>query len=172
MKKCRNCKAEFEPRFNSTQVVCGTVCAIEQARKKVKKDYRQQTTKLRKEFQGKDRAYQLKLAQAAFNAYIRERDPQSKGCISCGSTTSKWTAGHYKTDKSLRFHEDNCHGQCWFNCNSNKSGNIAEYRPRLVEKIGLERVEALETYHPPPKLMIDEIIEIKERYKAKLKALK
>ena len=170
MKTCRNCKAKFEP-FQTTQVVCSTSCAISVARKKVKKDYRAQTTKLRKDFQGKDRSHQLKLAQAAFNAYIRERDPQSAGCISCGGTTGRWTAGHYKTDKSLRFVEDNCHGQCWWNCNSNQSGNIANYRPRLVEKIGIERVEALEIYLPPPKLTIEEIIEIKDRYRAKLKAL-
>ena len=169
-KACKVCKEPFEP-WATTQRVCSQRCALDEVKAKQAKAYAKETSRLRREHRASDRAYQLKLAQAAFNAYIRERDPQSKGCISCGSTTGKWTAGHYKTDKSLRFHEDNCHGQCWFNCNSNKSGNIAEYRPRLVEKIGLERVEALETYHPPPKLTIDEIIEIKERYKAKLKAL-
>lgn len=171
VKKCKICEREFTPQYSTAQRVCGTKCAMELARGNRQKKAKKETTRMRREFNLKDRSYQLKLAQAAFNAYIRERDPQSKGCISCGGTTGKWTAGHYKTDKSLRFVEDNCHGQCWFNCNSNKSGNIAEYRPRLVEKIGIERVEALETYHPPPKLTIEEIIEIKELYRAKLKAL-
>ena len=170
MKKCRECGDLFSP-WATTQRVCSPRCALDAARAKQAKAFKAETTRLKREHKASDRQYQLKLAQAAFNAYIRERDPQSKGCISCGSTTGKWTAGHFKTDKSLRFHEDNCHGQCWFNCNSNKSGNITEYRPRLVEKIGIERVEALEAYHPPPKLTIEEIIEIKARYKAKLKEL-
>jgi len=136
-------------------------CAIALGREKKAKKHRAD----KRSFNAKDKTYQLKRAQEAFNAYIRERDQQRYGCISCGSTTGKWTAGHFKTDKSLRFHPDNCHGQCWWNCNRNKSGNIAEYRPNLVKKIGEERVAYLEQYHPPPKYTLEQIIEIKEKFK-------
>ena len=172
MKKCRNCKADFEPRFNSTQVVCGTVCAIEQARKKTKKQYRAQTTKLRKEFNGKDRAYQLKLAQTAFNAYIRERD-KDLPCISSGRTTGQMHAGHYKSVGAypeLRFCEQNCNKQSMKD-NAWLSGNVVGYRQGLIDKYSEGVVLWLEGPHEPKKYTIEEIIEIKERYKAKLKAL-
>ena len=172
MKKCRNCKVDFEP-FQTTQVVCSTSCAIDVARKKVKKDYRQQTTKLRKEFQGKDRSYQLKLAQAAFNSYIRERDLYYP-CISCGRHhDGQYHAGHYKTIGShpeLRFNERNCYKQC-APCNNHLSGNIIEFRRRLIEIHGVEMVEWLEGPHEPKKYTIDEITHIKDIYKAKLKEL-
>lgn len=171
-KKCRadECEVRFTPR-NSTQVACSYPCALTLVQQKKVKAYKAETREMRKERNQKDRGYQLKKAQEAFNAYIRARDPQSQGCISCGSTSGKWTAGHFKTDKALRFHEDNCHGQCWWNCNSNKSGNIAEYRPRLVKKIGIERVEYLEQDHPSPKYTLDDIAAIKTKYKAKLAAI-
>ena len=171
MKQCKVCPNYFK-QYKSTELVCSPKCALELVKAKKAKAYAQETTRLKREHRGSDKRHQLKLAQASFNSFIRERDPQSGGCISCGSTTGKWTAGHFKTDKALRFHEDNCHGQCWWNCNSNKSGNISAYRPRLVEKIGTERVEYLEQDHPSPKYSLDDIIEIKLLYRAKLKALK
>ena len=171
MKTCPICYNAFKA-FNTLQKTCSQIkCAVEYVRRKRAKKQKAETRKMRSEFNAKDKSHQLKLAQAAFNSFIRSRDPQSSGCISCGSTTGKWTAGHYKTDKSLRFVEDNVHGQCWFNCNSNRSGNIAEYRPRLVDKIGLERVEYLEKYHPPKNYTLEEIIAIKLEYRAKLKPL-
>lgn len=153
------------------QKACSPKCALELVKAKKVKAYNAETTRLKREHKASDKRHQLKLAQIAFNAFIRARDPQAWGCISCGSTAGRWTAGHYKTDKALRFNEDNAHGQCWWNCNSNKSGNIAEYRPRLVEKIGIERVEYLEQDHPSPKYTIEDIVEIKTKYKEKLAAI-
>jgi len=167
---CRHCKEPFV-KFTTTQIVCSTTCALDLVKAKKAKAYQTETRRMKRERNLSDRSYQLKKAQEAFNAFIRARDKQSDGCISCGITTGRWTAGHYKTDKALRFNEDNCHGQCWWSCNSNKSGNITEYRPRLVEKIGAERVEALEVYHEPPKYTLGEIVAIRDKYKLKLKQL-
>ena len=145
-------------------------CAVGYQQEKSRKNHKAVTRKMKCEFNLTDRSYQLKKAQEAFNAFIRERD-KGLPCISCGGTGNKMTAGHFKTDKSLRFHPDNCHGQCWWNCNMNKSGNIAEYRPNLVLKIGDERVEYLEQYHPPANWTLFDIIEIKKLYRVKLKEL-
>ncbi|MDG6786005.1 recombination protein NinG, partial [Glaesserella parasuis] len=71
----------------------------------------------------------------------------------------------------LRFNEDNVHKQCSA-CNNHLSGNITEYRINLVRKIGVERVEALESYHPPVKWSIEDCKEIIKTYRAKIKELK
>lgn len=174
-KACRNCGNEFTP-FVTTAVACSPRCALDIARDKAAKKKKAETRKMRRDFNAKDRSYQLKKAQEAFNGFIRERD-KDQPCISCGTTDPnlRYDAGHYRTtgaQPSLRFHEDNCHRQCHYNCNIMRSGNIADYRINLVRRIGSDRVEFLEQDHPPVKLTLAEIIEIKEHYRAKLKALK
>jgi hypothetical protein len=53
------------------------------------------------------------------------------------------------------------------------SGNGTEYRKRLVEKIGIERVEHLESIaNETRKFTIPEVKEIIETYKQKVKTLK
>jgi hypothetical protein len=116
----------------------------------------------------------LKEAQAAFNAFIRERDA-TEPCISCGQYHDRfWDAGHYRsvgTQPALRFDETNVHKQC-VHCNQHRGGNIVEYRLRLLAKIGPEAVALLEIEHEPAKYTIDDAQRIKSVYKAKLKALK
>ena len=69
--------------------------------------------------------------------------------------------------------EDNSSGQCWYDCNKNKHGNLSEYRPRLIKRIGLERVEALDKRRlETVKHTIPELIEIKDHYKKEVKRLK
>lgn len=79
-----------------------------------------------------------------FRAFIRKRD-EGQPCISCGSCNTSdashfYSAGHYP---NLEFNEDNCHAACR-KCNFFLSGNLNEYRKRLIEKIGLQRVERLD----------------------------
>jgi len=115
----------------------------------------------------------IKDAQVAFNAYVRERD-SSRPCISCGKFAASWDAGHYRTTAAapeLRFDEDNVHRQC-VQCNQHKHGNVVEYRIRLIERIGLARVERLEGPHEPKRYTRDEVVEIRDFYVAKLKDLK
>lgn len=100
-------------------------------------------------------AQQANEAQAAFNRYIRIRD-YGEPCISCGKlmdwantssiTGSEVDAGHYRSRGAashLRFNTYNTNGQC-VACNRNKSGNVVEYRERLIAKYGLQIVERLE----------------------------
>jgi hypothetical protein len=100
----------------------------------------------------KTRSDYMKEATKAFNAYVRARDDED-ACISCGNYTlddlygGGWDAGHYRSTGSaphLRFNLHNCHKQC-VKCNRFLSGNVTEYRKGLIRKIGIEKVEALES---------------------------
>ncbi len=164
-KECAVCGNEFIP-FKSTEKVCSVDCAIEWAKSREKKRYKAKTREMRREYKLKDRGYQTKLAQHAFNKYIRVRDA-GKPCISCGRNTgAKMNAGHYLTvggHPELRFEPVNCHLQCE-HCNSFLSGNIARYRINLIAKIGINKLRWLEGPHNIPKKSIDELIEAKELF--------
>ncbi len=135
-------------------------------------------TKRRKEAM-KDKGDYLKEAQRAFNAVIRERDRQAgHPCISSGRpldwSGNKTDAGHYRSTGAaphLRFNEDNCHAQSKHD-NNFLAGNAVEYRIRLIERIGLDRVEVLESDCSSPKWTIQDLIGIRDAYRAKLKELK
>lgn len=174
-KKCRGCGDKFTPD-RSFQCVCNPKCAIEYTRNKhrTKKEKEQRAkTRTARELL-KTRSDHLKEAQTAFNAYIRQRDA-GNACISCErSTGAKINAGHFRSVGAaphLRFNEDNCHLQCE-HCNTYKSGNAIDYRINLIKKIGIDRVEAIESNNEPLKLTIPQIKEIKAQYKAKLKEIK
>jgi len=173
VKKCKICEREFTPQYSTAQRVCGTKCAMQLARGNRQKKAKKETSRMRREFNLKDRSYQLKQAQQHFNAYIRGRDA-GKPCISCQKNSgAKMNAGHYLSvgaHPELRFETLNCWLQCE-KCNSFLSGNIARYRINLIELIGIDKVEWLEGPHEPKKYSIEEIIEIKDLYRAKLKAL-
>lgn len=116
--------------------------------------------------------YFTQKAQQAFNQYIRTRDADSP-CISCGRHhTGQYHAGHYLTTGAhpeLRFDEDNCHKQCSV-CNNHLSGNIENYTPKLIEKIGIERFERLMGVHALKKRTRDELEAIAKHYRDKTKA--
>lgn len=118
-------------------------------------------------------SYWMKRAQAAFNAWVRARDA-GQPCISCGRFHQGQNhAGHYRpagSNPELRFEPDNCHLQC-APCNSHLSGNLGKYRPALIAKIGLERVEWLEGLHEPKRYRADDYKDIERIYKSKLKEL-
>ena len=186
MPKCKACKKAFTP-FNSMQKACGPKCAlklVELQKKEKKKLFSSESVekarKQLKKLSDNDRPTALRKAQKAFNAYIRKRD-EGNACISCQEFRnetakgkgSNFHAGHYKTAggfPELRFNEDNCHLQC-AHCNSFLSGNISMYRPNLINKIGLRAVKKLESQVKLPKYTLDEIKEIEQEYKRKLKEL-
>jgi hypothetical protein len=173
-KKCRNCKEVFTP-YTSLQKYCTKsecigVFVAETKAKKWAKDKREKKAELMTVTDW------VKIAQTAFNAYIRERD-KGKDCISCNAKAGTYTitAGHYfpSTNKAVTYNEDNLHGQCWFNCNSSKSGNLTEYRFGLLQRIGEERLNILESEaRETRKFTIEELKEITATYKQKLKDLK
>ncbi|MFL1527856.1 recombination protein NinG [Pseudomonas sp. O230] len=180
-KTCKNpaCRDSFVPQ-RLGQAVCSPKCAlavVEVQKAKEKKSLAlagRREIKVRKE-KLKTRADHLKDTQTAFNAWIRARDA-GQPCISCGTTADvQYCAGHYRTTAAapeLRFEPLNVHLQCNRNCNMGKSGNLLGYRPRLIEKIGAEKLEWLEGPHSPKKYAIDELKALTAHYRALTKELK
>ncbi|WP_439895291.1 recombination protein NinG [Pseudomonas syringae] len=180
-KKCRvpECGASFVPQ-KLGQAVCSPACAIidaprnqAKARKALAQVERSEI-KVRKE-KLKSRADHLKDTQHAFNAWIRERDA-GQPCISCGTTADvQYCAGHYRTTAAcpeLRFEPLNVNLQCNRNCNMGQSGNLLGYRPRLLEKIGAEKLAWLEGPHEPQKYTIEELKALTAKYRALTRELK
>ena len=179
-KKCKMCKSSFIPT-RPMQTICSFECSIEYAKNKNKIAREKKARKVKKEFKENDKSTLLKLAQMTFNKFIRLRDEKNK-CISCDyewggiKHQRQAHASHYiSTSKSrlLRFNEDNVHKSCQI-CNTHLSGNLAEYRIRLIKKIGLPRVEELEklaSVSEPCKYTIDNYKEIIIIYKQKIKEL-
>ena len=170
-KKCKVCKEKFEP-LRPLQVVCSTKCGYEYTKVQKEKQWKDRKKELKEKLL--TRSDYLKLAQAAFNAYIRERD-KDRSCISCGTYNGKMNAGHYMSVGStpeLRFNEDNVHKQCE-RCNTFYSGNLINYRIELINRIGKERVNLLERKDLEPlKMTIDEIKKLTKKYKNLLKNLR
>ena len=169
-RKCKICKNPFTPR-SMTHKVCSAECSeILIKRDKVKEENKQiKDAKERMKTIGQ----LAKSTEKCCNAYIRERD-RSYNCISCGMWSEEWNAGHYISVgacRTLRFNEDNIHRQC-VHCNLYKHGNQQQYRMRLIAKIGKERVEALEAWHPANKWTATKLIELEAYFKNKLKELK
>jgi hypothetical protein len=157
------------------QAVCSPICASRLV--KAAKKEEAERTKARKAAI-KRIPDLIKEAQFVFNQWIRRRD-QLAGhpCISSGKPLD-WSgnatdAGHYRSTGAashLRFNEDNCHAQSKHD-NQYLAGNVVDYRINLIKRIGIERVEALEANNSTHKWQRDELIEIKETYKRKLKEL-
>ena len=176
LKKCKVCPGEFTPRA-TTQKVCSPSCAIKlvEANKcdKIKKaasdDIKRVKQKL-KQLRMKDRPKALRAAQAAFNAFIRERD-KDLPCISCQRHhKGQYHAGHYLSrgaHPELAFNELNNNKQC-STCNNYLSGNLLNYRVNLIKKIGLEWIEGP---HDNVKMSALELWDLQKRYKQKLKDL-
>lgn len=169
--RCKNCRQLFEPaRFN--QKFCfDPECVKVWVTSEKEKQWKKKKAKLKVELMTLQDYF--KLAQMTFNKFIRLRD-KDKPCISCNAKAGSYTitAGHYfpSTNKNVTFNEDNLHGQCWYNCNSNKSGNLIEYRIGLIDRIGTKRLNELELEsRKTRKYTIEELKEIIKTYKEKTK---
>lgn len=170
LKHCVICGGEFEPR-RMGQKTDAPICEAERKRQiRIRKD-RKERLKTRRDY--------INEAQRAFNAYIRQRD-SAKACVCCGIALGSgevgggFDAGHYRSVGSaphLRFDERNCHGQRK-QCNRYGAGRAVDYRIGLIARIGLAEVESLEADNTPRKWTIEELKQIRDTYKAKLKELK
>lgn len=182
MRKCRQCRAEIPKKKDCSGDpiraggFCNLTCLSDYGREKVYKRLeakkREYVRKGREKLKGKSE--HAREAQAAFNAFIRERD-KNKPCISCGRHhQGQYHAGHYRTvgaNPELRFEELNVQKQC-APCNNHKSGNIVEYRINLVHRVGQENVDWLEGPHEPKRYTVEDLKEIKALYRKKLRELK
>jgi hypothetical protein len=100
-------------------------------------------------------------------ARIRDKDD---GCISCHMGPNyggQWHGSHYRSVgacSNTQFLLWNIHKAC-AQCNYAKSGNREGYRPRLIEKIGLERVEWLDAQNQVTKRSGPAYVEYLKRFK-------
>jgi 5-methylcytosine-specific restriction endonuclease McrA len=143
------------------QVVCPTVrCAKgyattqRKAKEKAERDgdwARKEKLKTVSQWEAECRAIVQKIAR------LRDR---ADGCISCHmgpDYRGQWHGSHFRpagNHSAVELHLWNIHKSC-AQCNLHKGGNIAGYRPRLIEKIGLERVEWLEAQNQVTKRSVE-----------------
>ena len=178
-KKCKNpaCRQPFTPA-NSMQSVCHYKCglalaAIERKRKEsiTAKLDRQKTRERRAKL--KSRADYMREAQQAWNRYVRARDAGFP-CASCGAMPSQKIGGtidcsHYRSVGSsphMRFHLHNAAAAC-VRCNRDLSGNVVELRKGLIERIGEEKVLAVEADQSVRKYTIDYLVRLKKVFSKK-----
>jgi hypothetical protein len=168
-KTCRQCKQTFKPS-RPLQSVCTLACALSQSEAKRLAQEAKVARKANREAREriKTKSQWLKETQAEFNKFIRARD-HDKPCISCGRHHSgQYHAGHYRTDKALRFNEIACFKQC-MPCNTHLSGNQVKYRAALVGLLGDDLVAWLDKDHSSPKWTIDELRYLKAYYRQRAK---
>jgi len=175
MATCLICEREYV-KERMGQQVCSPKCAFKVP--KVIKQRINKETKERKEALKTTRDY-IKEVQTVFNAYIRERDKHEL-CICCnlylssGDVGGAYDCGHYRSVGSaphLRFDERNAHGQRK-QCNRWGAGRAVDYRIGLIRRIGKDQVESLEADQTPKKYTKDDLLELKAKFKQKLKDLK
>lgn len=195
-RKCKVCNEWFIPAYANIRWCCpehGAIYAMElRAKEKVKAEAKRIKAKHeaekadRKRRQEKRESFKSKSqwdkeAQSAFNRYIRIRD-EGKPCVSCGNpligksnylTGSAIDASHYRSRGAashLKFNVFNVHSACT-RCNRQLSGNAVEYRIRLIERIGLTRVERLESDNEPRRFDIPYLQRIKSIFTRKARQL-
>ena len=179
MKKCKICPIRFNPS-NSMQKVCSPGCAIEyakseQGKKNAASARKQETAVKKKAFRANDKSWHTKQAQIAVNKYVRLRD-KGLACISCDKPDNgkhQRHASHYKSvgsNSALRFNLWNISASC-SQCNSWKSGNIGEYTPRLIEKIGQEKYDWILTQNHNVKYSSEYLMRLAKVFRKRARVL-
>lgn len=194
-RKCKQCR-EYFPIDEMVKVPAGVFCCIghatewaimarQKAQDKIKRQKACDDKAEKKVSRERDLerlksvqniSFFHKKAQAAFNAFIRERD-KGNPCISCGKADNgqhQRHASHYRSVgscSSLRYDERNVNASCSV-CNNHLSGNVASYRIWLVQQFGIEVVEWIESQPKSFKWTREHLESIEEVYKEKTKQLK
>lgn len=144
IRACKQCGKEFAPR-TSMHTLCSPRCL----RLRMKTDAKQELADFRaRKEAAKPRGKWLDECRKIVQKIARIRD-RHDGCISCHmgpDYRGQWHGSHFRpagNNSAVELHLWNIHKAC-AQCNLHKGGNIAAYRPRLVAKIGLDRVEWLE----------------------------
>jgi len=174
LKKCKakSCGTMFTPA-RPLAVCCSPMCALEVVRERREREAKKAAAKDRVETRAKlkRRSDFLREAQISVNKYVRMRD-YGKGCISCEKSpewSGQWHASHFRSvgaASSLRFNLWNIHKSCSV-CNNWKSGNISEYAPRLIEKIGKEKFEYLLSQNRIERYSIEYLVRMKSIFNKK-----
>ncbi|WAG76988.1 recombination protein NinG [Metapseudomonas furukawaii] len=178
-KRCRACRETFAPA-KSLQIACSPKCALDLVAKKREAERKSIQQRERKELRVrkeklKSRADHLREAQSVINRYVRLRDAHL-GCVSCDKAPEwqgQWHASHFRSVGAaphLRFNLLNIHKACSV-CNNHLSGNLMNYRPALVLRIGEERVEWLESNHARAGFDIEYLKRLKRVFAKKCRRL-
>jgi len=178
MKKCKECKTEFEPRFSTLEKYCwNSDCKYIEAKQKLEahkkrevKEWTARKAKLKKDILTVQDY--IKIAQQVFNAYIRKRD-NGKPCMACGKKINGVVhASHYYNANNhwnVRFDENNVFS-CCYKCNVQLSGNLIEFGINLEKEIGSDEFTILrQKAYETRKFTRDELKEIIEKYKILVK---
>ncbi|MBE5213256.1 recombination protein NinG [Pectobacterium sp. A535-S3-A17] len=183
-RKCKTCGEKFTPQFANIRWCCpehGAQYAIqlrekEKQRQQQKKQKADQAAWRERKAAVKPLSHWIGMTQRAVNDWRRESLLAAGDCcISCGTREAfAWHAGHYRTTAAashLRFEPDNLWLQC-HTCNVHKSGNIEAYRISLVERIGEDRVQELESNNSSHRWAREELDKIRATARANLRELK
>ena len=157
--KCTGCKDRFDKESMQKMPIGwfhDVECAFDYARakqqKSIKRSMAQRAKADRDQLKAdkervKPKAKWLAELQALVNQYVRLRD-KNEGCISCDKPASwhgQWQGSHFFPRgrcASVRFNLLNIWKSCSV-CNVHLSGNLVEYKPRLIEKIGQQKFDEL-----------------------------
>ena len=179
-KTCKVCRQKYLTT-KPLQQVCGLDCAVIHSNNTKAKQQAKEATRNRVELRkAKEKAKPLKKwldeAQVLVNRYVVKIRDKDEPCISCGTRNPniQYAAGHFRSRGAashLRYNLDNLHKQCNKHCNCELAGNIRQYRPALIAKIGQERFDAIENNNESKKWTIDEAQKIISIYKKLLKEL-
>lgn len=180
--RCPHCKGKLEQGHRiHTQCIDGYAEAqAEKAQRKAAKQARaeakvQRAENKRRKEAIKPRQQWLAECQAIANRYARIRDAKD-GCISCDKPASwdgQWHGSHFRSvgaASAIRLNLWNIHKACSV-CNHHLSGNIAGYRPRLVKKIGQDKVDWLEAQNHLVRYDIEYLKKYKQVMGKRLKRL-
>jgi len=172
-RRCKICRTAFLPR-SITHKACGPDCAATIA--VTERERAERKAHKAAIFKAQPLPKFLKAAEKSLNAYVRQRD-RYHGCISCEKPAhwdGLWTASHYKSvgsNSALRYNLFNINKGC-SECNLFLSGNIGEYRRRLVLKLGAERVEWLDRQNITRRYDRDYLIRMAKIFNKKTRRLK
>ena len=182
-RKCPRCKTfnppgEFILGPGGLQAFCNFTCMSKYAYSKKAKGYEIKRKANNKKLAEKKAALKTTSdwaaeAQTAVNLYVRIRD-RGRPCISCDKPDfGKRDASHYRSVgacKQLRFNTFNIWASC-HKCNTQLSGNLLEYRIRLVPKLGTARVDWLESQNEIARYSIEYLKRIKQVFNRRAKHL-
>ena len=162
-------------------------CAQQHAKIMIQKKKDDDFKKLKKKVKSNDRQHQLELTQDAFNKLRRLQELKwfsDRGleptCISCGKPLGNdvWANGHLRTVAAaghLRFDPFNSWLQHNFRCNSQKSGDVENYKlglkKRLGEIEGQRIIDCVETNNSLANWTCEELIQMRKEFNKEIRSL-
>lgn len=182
-RRCKQCREVFTPS-RSMQSVCSVACSIawaekQKAQKAARAKHDERKSLAERKAKLKTRREWIAEAQVAVNKVARLRDVLAgHGCISCGARPQQkyggtFDAGHYRSVGSaphMRYYLPAIRGQC-VRCNRELGGAVVNFRRGLIERIGIERVEEIESMQWTAKWSVEYLQRLKKVMNKKARRL-